>query len=157
MVSRNANSNRNWEFPDKIYAGKQHKKKFGSDAKILLALIKKQPQSRQEIMDNGNLKTSAYQRAMPLLIREKIVKKKGNQYTLYNYVDWKGRLEQVVREYSIKFPRGQLSLTDLANVVGMPPKNIKIEAFQLTHKYGIKIGNESRPRLNAISLGDVIK
>jgi hypothetical protein len=61
------------------------KRKISSDAAVILALSKKQPLTPQEMKSEANLSKSATYRALGRLKIEKVVKRKGRRYVLWDF------------------------------------------------------------------------
>jgi len=56
------------------------------DAKILIALMRKQPQSREELIKSGKISNTSFYRNIKLLIKREILKKDKTGYSFIDFV-----------------------------------------------------------------------
>lgn len=111
---------------------------LGSDAQVLKALIEQQPLTKREIIQSTKISESTFSRVEPLLLREELIKKVGDAYALFNYVNADDVLEEVFRKYKENEHFGH-TLDEVANDVGRPLKTIEDDVYRLGKKYGIRI------------------
>jgi len=76
-----------------------HRKKLSLDAELIIALIRKQPQSKTELIDSGISRSSVY-RIIPYLEYRGIIKETSEGYSLWNYVGQAKRWDKVVNAFS---------------------------------------------------------
>ena len=110
-----------------------HKKKLGGDARIIVALMKKQPQTKVELCKR--IPRSTVFSCIPVLEDNEIIHKFEKGYALFDYKD----LEEIFANLRQRGVHGKVSIYDLANKVGRPPDKIESEAFRLGRKYGYEI------------------
>lgn len=127
------------------------KKELLSDAKFLVALLKGQPLSKNELLNHPTykLRKSTFDRSKERLIDNKVIKEVDGKFSLWNYEPLEAKLEECFRGWEREglFVR-TVSIDDLSNRVGESPDEVKRFAYKLARKYGTKIGKEtdvSRP------------
>lgn len=125
---------------------KKMRRRLSSDAKIIWALMKKQPRSFEGLRKKSGLSRSQFYPTIEFMIDRGIVKEIKNkphlskgQFALFNYTD----LEEVF--ILMKNHVTRVSLDDLAQAVGKPPTEIEREAYRLAQKYEIRISSETYP------------
>ena len=152
MTRKNANSQEGWSY--KVGGRKKsHNTNYSVQAQIIYTLAEEnRPLTRKELITKGKITESSFYRNRHPLLKNKKIKYKGNLYALSFYEDWIWELEKIIRDYSQRFHRGQLSIKDLANAIWDDPDRIKNEVIRLLKKYRIRLGEESKPSLDAISL-----
>ena len=79
---------------------------------------------------NHNLKLGVYIEIFKQL--------EDRKYAFIDYEDMHGLIEEVLKELKERYL--QVTLSDIANRVGMPPETIKDVTYRLAKKYGIRIG-----------------
>lgn len=120
-----------------------HRTRLSSDAKVIIALMKDQPQKLNDLCRNAGIHPSTFYRIRPLLINMEILKETVRGYTLRFYSELDEKVEKALREYK-DTGYEQVGLNDLANKVGESPKVIEEITYRLAPKYGLEIGLESR-------------
>lgn len=64
-------------------------KNFSADAKIIVSLMRLQPQKRLELCKNSHIHPTTFSRHKRRLINEGIIKESANGYSLWNYKEWR--------------------------------------------------------------------
>jgi hypothetical protein len=113
------------------------KPRLSSDAAVLVALLKKQPLEKGELIKNARISDSSFSRDEPLLLREAI-KIVNGRYVLINYESLDVDMEEIFKELKYE-NKDVVRIEELANKVGKPPEAIKEQAYSLGKKYGILI------------------
>ncbi len=123
----------------KVPEDRQSKKPhFSSDAAILVALLKKQPQGKSELIKNSGISGSSFSRDEPLLLREGAMKIIEEGYVLSNYE----KIDVDINEIFMILKgenRVEVTLEELANRMGKPPNTIIDQAYRLGKLYNIHI------------------
>lgn len=137
------------------------KKDLSSDAKILVVLMKEQPLTNAEIQIKAKISHATFYNTMPQLETWNIVKRVDYKYmiAISGFTDTLFELDAFLQSCIEKhgnFSSQVISLEDLANSVGKPPKDIEKDAYYLAKKYGFEIGPYTRPPLDAIRTSELI-
>lgn len=119
-----------------------YKSKIGSEAKLILALQKRQPQTAEDIYKSADISISTFYRIRPLLMGAGIIRKHRNGYVLYDFNELDDRVDEALKKFKEK-GYVTVGLSDLAIEVGKPPEMIRESAFKFLKKYGIILGEES--------------
>jgi len=118
-------------------------KRLHSDAKVILALLKKQPQKLEELCKSANISRATFYRIRRLLISEGVLKETNKGYALWFYSSVEDKVREALRSFKEEGYE-MVSINDLANRVGEHPAKIEEEAYRIALEYGIKIGNISK-------------
>lgn len=114
-----------------------HKQNFSADAKVIIALLKKQPQSKSELCSNAGIHKSTFYRTVFLLKTREIVKETIDGFALWTYIELEKELENVVdkleRNYSV------ITFNKIASEVGVHPSEIESIIFKIAKKRGMEI------------------
>jgi len=102
--------------------------------------MKKQPQDVKDLCTNAHINSATFYRNLRLLENHGVLKEitKG-RYALSSYEDVEEKLEEALKLVK-EAGNTQVSLTDLGNMVGVPPNKIEKLTYRLTPKYGLIIG-----------------
>jgi len=128
-----------------------HRRELSADARVIIALMRKQPQKLEDLCKSAGIHRSTFYRLRPLLTAEGILRETGRGYTLWPYTELDERVERALEEYKEMGYR-QVALSDLANKIGEPPTAIEGPAYRLAARHGLEIGEESRRREPTTSL-----
>ena len=120
------------------------KTQLSSDAKIIIALIKMQPQSKEEICEKTKVSDRTFYRIISLLEKQKITKSQDHMYSLWNF-DF---TEKTIQDALTKLTQGTTFATpnQIANEVGKPWPEIQAATYKIAHKLGLTItqyGNQT--------------
>jgi len=121
--------------PEERWSKKPH---LSTDAAILVALLKKQPQDKRELIKNSRVSDSSFSRDEPLLLREVAIKIVDEGYALSNYEKLDVDIEKEFRKLKVE-NRATVSIEELANRVGKPPELIREQSYRLGSKCKIII------------------
>jgi len=117
------------------------KRRFSSDARIVVALLKKQPQSKDELCKGAAVSKSAFYRLRPMLMDSGIIKEVEGGYALWTFSE----LEKTVEDALFRLVRKgyRITLEDLTNEAGRPWSEIEnvIYAILKRHRLQIKTVN----------------
>lgn len=117
---------------------KSQKKDLGSDAKILVTLIKEQPLKKKDLIKKARIDPSTFSRAEPLLLDTKAIKIVDNEYCLSNYDEKKEDMNELFLRYEKEYKQ-TATLEEIANAMGQPPDDIKRDVYAFGKEYGIII------------------
>lgn len=122
-----------------------HKKNLSADAKVIIALRRKQPQTKAELCKNAGISKSAFYYVRPVLMNRGIVKEKDNGYALSDYDPIDRKVEAALNEFK-ENDFVEVALIDIANKVGAPVDRIEGPSFRYAANYGLKISHESKQK-----------
>ena len=115
---------------------------LSSDAKIIVALIKNQPLTKEELCKAAKISDSSFYRNVPLLEEEKTIKCVDDMYSLFDYDSLEKKIEdaliKIIREKKIVFPRF------VENEIGKPWHEIEAMTYKVAHKIGLTMGETDR-------------
>lgn len=120
------------------------KGRLSSDARIIVALLKKQPQSRDELCKAAAVSKSAFYRVRRLLADSGVIKEVEGGYALWTFSE----LEKSVEDALFRLIRkGYLiTLEDLINEVGKPWSEIETVTYSILKKYKLHIRTVNRTK-----------
>jgi len=118
-------------------------KALHADAKVIIALLKKQPQTIKELCKSAGINRATFYRMRRLLLRKRVLKETGNGYALWFYSSIEDKLKKAFKNLRNEDYEA-VSLKDLANMIGEPPEKIRRIAYELASEYEIKIDDVSR-------------
>jgi len=101
-------------------------KDFGADAKIIIALLKQQPQKRIELCKNAGINESTFSRLKRVFTNKGILKESEKGFSLWNYHEtpslWDSLVENMKNSggHLIKLQIEKLRLGDYDKVTGIP-------------------------------------
>lgn len=126
-----------------------HRKKVSSNALIVWALHREQPQGFNELAKKAGSRSTLY-RNLPMLRKRGIVKivKDGGSlrqslFALSDYAPLKEKVREGLKEFKEE-GYVAVSLVDLANRVGNPPEEIREHAYREAKKLGLRIGDSKQ-------------
>jgi hypothetical protein len=119
----------------KTEAGAFRKRQLSSDAAIILALIKKQPQTKEELCQNTHISDSTFYRISSFLKEHNAIKSIGGGYALWNF-DF---IETIVEDALIKIVREKKIVyrDTLVGEVGKPWPQIEAITYEKVKKLGL--------------------
>ncbi|MGD0802813.1 MAG: hypothetical protein ABSA11_01920 [Candidatus Bathyarchaeia archaeon] len=111
---------------------------LSSDAAIIVALIKEQPLEKNQLIKEASISPSTFSRDEPTLLDENVIKIIDGKYALWNYESKTTLLEKIFKD--LKDSRtNAVNLGFLANLAGMPPEEIIVDAYRLAKENNILI------------------
>lgn len=124
------------------------KRKLSADAKIIIELLKKQPQMAKEIYKNAKMDKASFYRALTLLKDVKIqvdherevdlLKEVCGGYALWFYEPVEKKIEETLLK-SVAENRLPISVDFLASEVGKPWNEIESLTYAIIKKLGLTI------------------
>jgi hypothetical protein len=113
------------------------KRQLSSDAKIIITLIKKQPQTKEEICIETEISDRTFYRIISLLEVRQIVKRVDHTYALWNF-DF---IEKTIETAMTKLlgENGYVNSEWLIDEVGKPWQEIQSATLKIAKKLGLTI------------------
>ncbi|MCX6654167.1 MAG: hypothetical protein NTY03_03490 [Candidatus Bathyarchaeota archaeon] len=93
---------------------------------------------KKQLIEKAHVSDSSFSRVEPILLREKLLKQVDGGYALWYFESNVTILEDIFKDLK-KNERYYVKIEELANLAGIPPKEIESEAYRLAKKYGISI------------------
>ena len=124
--------------PPKPYSPSPYRKKgLSSDARVIIALKKKQPQNRKELCNNAKISKATFYRVRSLLISSDVIKEVDVGYALRDF----NTMETVVEDaFDLLIKKGGVIHTeDIENEVGMSWREIETITRAIAKKRGWQI------------------
>jgi len=121
------------------------KRRLSSDARIIVALLKKQPLDKDELCKGAAVSKSAFYRLRPLLVDSGIIKEVEGGYALWTFSE----LEKIVEDALFRLIRKgyRIIVEDLTNEVGKPWSEIETVTYAVLKKYKLQIKTVNGQRL----------
>jgi len=116
------------------------KTRLSSDAKIIFALTKKQPQDMKGLCTKAGINRSTGYRDLRLLINHGVLKEiKKGWFALSSYEDIEEKVDQALKLIA-EAGNTQVSTVDVGNMVGVPPNKVEDLTYCLAPKHGLLVG-----------------
>lgn len=115
------------------------KRRLSSDARLIVALLKNQPQNRVSLCKSAGLSKSMFYYILPLLKESRIIRETKRGYVLWNYSGLDDIVENAFLKLMVETKGYHLTIDDIANRIGVPPDKIEASVYRLVKKYGMKI------------------
>jgi lambda repressor-like predicted transcriptional regulator len=114
-----------------------HKQNLSADAKLIVALLKKQPQSKSELCNNAGIHESTFYRVIFLLKARGIIKETMGGFALWTYIelekDIENALDRLGENYSV------ITFNKIASEVGVHPSEIEPIIYGIAKKRGMEV------------------
>ena len=129
---------------------KKGKKRLSADTKIILSLMKKQPQTSYELCENTGLTyKTVHNERRSFLIEQGIIKNLPDRWELWNYEPLKEKIKQVMEQLRSEGFYCQ-SLNKISSIAGVTPEKAEPIAYQLAPELGVELGDENIKRDAAV-------
>ncbi len=114
-----------------------HKTRLSADAKLIIALLRKQPQTKDSLCKNAGIHLSTFYRVLPLLRDRGIIKETEDGFALWTYIE----LEKAVENALDKLQESDSTLTfhQIASEVGAHPSEIEPIIYRIAKKRGMEV------------------
>jgi sugar-specific transcriptional regulator TrmB len=114
-----------------------HRTGLSTDAKLIIALLRKQPQAKDELCKNSGIHLSSFYRILPLLKGRGIIKETEGGFALWTYIE----LEKAIENALDKFEKTDsiIALNKIASEVGVPPSEIESIIYHIAKKRGMEV------------------
>lgn len=111
---------------------------LSSDARIIIALIKKQPQTKEDICQKALVGIKTFYRIASFLEEKDIIKRLDGMYALWYFDPLEKRIEDALTKFTSgqQFASGDL----IANEIGATWPQIATLTLTIAKKLGLKIG-----------------
>lgn len=113
------------------------KTQLSSDAKIIAALLKKQPQTKESICKETKISDSSFYRNIPLLEKTKLIKQIDQIYALWDFDVLEERIEAALSKLIKENPI--LHFSHVVNEIGKPWHEIEDATFKIAKKLELTI------------------
>jgi predicted transcriptional regulator len=116
-----------------------HRRSLSSDAKVLIALLKKQPQDIEALCKSASVSISTFYRIRPLLEGRGIIKRTGEGYALSTYSVLEEKVKRAVDDlrHEYRFFR-EPTVKEVAENIGEPLKTMSSLLYKLIPETGWK-------------------
>ena len=131
------------------------KKELSPDAKIIIALLKKQPQTRDELIKNAPVSTSVFYENSALLKEKGYITENEKGYALWTCEDAEGTVVKAInkwRQVAFRDP----DVIEIANETSISPQDVESLRAKIKDKIGWKMPNEAIKQSAANMLGEVL-
>jgi DNA-binding transcriptional regulator LsrR (DeoR family) len=135
--------------PQSLNPSPSGKNQLSSDAKIIIALIKKQPQTKQEICKETKISDRTFYRIISLLNEQKIVKIEDHTYALWYFNPLEKQIEDAFSKLLKQNPIVHYS--HIVNEVGRPWSEIEASTLKIAKKIGLTQLN-SKGRISFVKM-----
>jgi len=114
-----------------------HKETLSADAKLIIALLKKQPQTRKELCKSANIHISTFYRIISQLKGRGIIRETEDGFALWTYIE----LEKAIENALDKLEKSDSTITfnKIASEVGAHPSEIESIIYPIAKKRGMEV------------------
>jgi pyridoxine/pyridoxamine 5'-phosphate oxidase len=114
-----------------------HREKLSSDARIIIALLKKQPQTRNELCKTADIHSSTFYRNIHLLKGRVILKETEGGYALWTYIELEKAIETALDK--LEKTDSVITFNKIASEVGAHPSEIDSIIYPIAKKRGMEV------------------
>lgn len=114
-----------------------HKTRLSADAKLIVALLRKQPQTKAELCKNTGIDTSTFYRNLPLLKRRGIIKETKDGFALWTYIELEKDIENALDK--LEKTDSVITFNKIASEVGVHPSEIEPMIYRIAKKRGMVV------------------
>jgi hypothetical protein len=104
--------------------GAFRKKGLNSDAKVIVALLRKQPQTMEELCKSADISRATFYRVSQALDDFKIIKKMGERYALWNFCELEETVANAVEYLRLDLCRHP-EAEEVAARIGRDPESVR--------------------------------
>jgi hypothetical protein len=124
----------------KPQSGAYRKKQLSADARIIYALHKRQPQSKEELIKNSQVTLKTFYRITSFLAEQQIIKRVDGMYAFKDF----DPLEKMIEDVLIKDTRGAHHATSggIVDEVGRPWSEIQSPTYKIAKRLNLTIFEE---------------
>jgi len=112
-----------------------YKKTLSADAKLIIALLRKQPQTRDALCKVSKISVSTFYRNIPLLKGLGKIKETEGGFALWTYIE----LEKDIENVLATLDTDSITVNRIASMVGVQPSEIESLIYPLVKKYGMEV------------------
>jgi hypothetical protein len=113
------------------------KNQLSSDAKIIITLIKEQPQTKEEICKETKISPRTFYRIISLLEEQKIVKCEDHTYALWYFNPLEKQIEAALSKYITE--EKYVTCNIIVDEIGKPWREIEALTLEVAKKKGLRI------------------
>jgi sugar-specific transcriptional regulator TrmB len=124
-----------------------HKQNLSADAKLIIALLKKQPQTKSELCKNAGVHISTFYRILPLLERHGVIKETSEGFALWTYIELKKDVENTIDK--LEGVTSVIALNKIASEVGIHPSKIERIIYSIAKERGMEVRLEKGEKVIA--------
>jgi len=114
-----------------------HRMKLSADAKMIIALLKKQPQTKDDLCKNAGIHLSTFYRIILLLKGRGIVKETGDGFALWTYIELENAIEKALDK--LEETDSEITFSKIASEVGVRPHEIESIIYSIAKKRGMEV------------------
>jgi sugar-specific transcriptional regulator TrmB len=114
-----------------------HKKDLSADAKLIIALIRKQPQTKDALCKSAGIHLSTFYRILFLLKERGIIKETEGEFALWTYIELEKDIEKVLDKF--EETSSEITLNKIASEVGVHPSKIESIIYKIANKRGMEV------------------
>lgn len=123
--------------PQSLNPSSSRKNQLSSDAKIIITLIKKQPQTKEEICKETKISDRTLHRIISLLEAQQIIKCKDHNYALWYFDPLEERIEAAFSELLLENPI--VYSVHIVSAIGKPWHEIEAVTYKVAEELGLTI------------------
>lgn len=117
----------------------KEKKQLSSEARIIIALMKKQPLTKKEILDETKMGESTFYRYISLFEDHGIVKYVEQKYILWNFDPVETQIENAFNKLLSQPGIWYTTQNHIVNEIGVPWQKIETQTIKIANKLGLQI------------------
>jgi len=114
-----------------------HKKRLSADAKLITALMSKQPQTRDELCKNTGFHRSTFYRIRLLLEERGIIKETEGGFALWTYIELEKSIENTLDK--LEKTDSVIPFNKIASEVGVHPSEIESIIYKIAKRRGMEV------------------
>ena len=132
-----------------------YKRRLSSDARLIIALLKEQPQKVDELCKSAGIHPTTFYRLRPLLRDKGIIREMEGGYALWTYEDMEKAVIEAVKEWkrvAFRYP----TIEEIANAIGIIPEKAKLLVYKTRDTTGWFMPNEGIIESAREKLGEIL-
>lgn len=132
-----------------------HKSKLSADARLIVALMKKQPQKKDELCRRAGVHLSTFYRLRPILEKKEVIRETEEGYVLWDYNEKEKVVIDVVNRWKslgFRYP----TVEEIADETGLAPEEAKFLVHKTKKETGWFMPNEGIIESARERLGEVL-
>jgi len=132
-----------------------HRRKLSSDAKLIVALLNKQPQKMDELCERAGMHFTTFYRVCPLLESQGIIKETKDGYALWTYSEIEETVVEAVNQWkslAFRYP----TIQEIADETSIVSEEVMILAYKTKDKTGWSMPNEGIIASAREKLGEIL-
>jgi len=114
-----------------------HKTRLCAEAKLIIALLRKQPQAKDELCKNAGIHRSTFYRIRLLLKERGIIKETEDGFALWTYIELEKAIENALDK--LEETASVITFNKIASEVGVHPSEIEPIIYRIAKKRGMEV------------------